>query len=352
MSRPSISLLVVVCAVMLVTATASPRSADSAPPTRSAKLLTTLRTVVARSNAPGAVMQVQTPTSTWRRAVGRAQLEPPVAMGVSARFRVASVTKVFVAAVVVDLVADGTLALEDTVEEWLPGRLPGGAGSAITVRDLLRHTSGLADGLEPLDPGGPVIVHTAPGPYRYANRNFIVLGEVVEAATASRFPEVLERRILGPLNLRSTEFPVARDVVPSGLAHGYLPGTPRLDVTVLPVTGAHAGMVSTVSDLARFERALFAGSVFPLELVRAMQAPGAGNPLVGYNAYGLGLMRYPSRCGPLWGHLGRVPGYTSFMLSSADGKRTVVLLLNVGETPNAVLVGGRVNRLVADALCM
>jgi D-alanyl-D-alanine carboxypeptidase len=64
-------------------------------------------------------------------------------MRVADRFRVGSITKTFVAAVVLQLVGEGRMSLDDTVERWVPGLVPGGAG--ITVRQLLNHTSGLFD---------------------------------------------------------------------------------------------------------------------------------------------------------------------------------------------------------------
>jgi D-alanyl-D-alanine carboxypeptidase len=317
-----------------------------APP-RDAKLRSTLASLVSRANAPGGVLVVQTPAGIWRRALGQAQLKPRKRMAVGARFRVASVTKPFTPALVLRLVADGILSLDDPVERWLPGRLPEGAGAVITVRDLLRHTSGIADPVERLSDAGPDLIVSPPGPYRYANRNYILLGRIIGAATGSTYDVELAERILKPLGLTYSELATG-NAVPAGLAHGYLPAAPRLDVTALPVTGAHAGLVSDAADLARFERALFSGRVIPRELVAMMQTPRsvAGYTDAGYYAYGLGLMRFSSRCGSAWGHFGRIPGYMSWMLSTPDGRRTVVALLNDGELPNPLLVRGGVHKLV------
>ena len=84
-----------------------------------------------------------------------------------------------------------------------------------------------------------------------------------------------------------------------------------------------------------------------------MQTPRSvvGYTEAGYNAYGLGLMRIASTCGSAWGHFGRIPGYMSWVLWTAEGKRTVVALLNDGELPNILLVRGGVHRLVTTALC-
>ena len=145
-----------------------------APAPRAAKLDGILKSIVSATGSPGAVLLVQTPTSTWQRATGVSSIKPRQAMKTTGRFRVASVTKVFTAAVVLRLAESGTLSLDDTVERWLPGRVPGGAGAAITSRQLLSHTSGLAD----LQYGGnPFGVDGPPGPFRYANWNFNLLGD-------------------------------------------------------------------------------------------------------------------------------------------------------------------------------
>jgi len=325
-------------------------TAAGAPAPRAAKLDGILKSIVAATGSPGAVLLVQTPTSTWQRATGVSSIKPRQAMKTTGRFRVASVTKVFTAAVVLRLAESGTLSLDDTVERWLPGRVPGGAGAAITIRQLLSHTSGLAD----LQYGGdPFGVDGPPGPFRYANWNFNLLGEIIAAATSSTFGAELARLILRPLQLSSTEL-LAPTEAPTNVVRGYSPGRPRYDFTaVWRDPGPAAGLISTATDLARFERALFTGNVVSSRLVGEMQTPGPvrGFVTVGYDAYGLGLMRYPSKCGLAWGHRGRIPGYTAFLLSTADGKRTVVVLLNVGEVPNSALLQGGVNRLVTTALC-
>jgi D-alanyl-D-alanine carboxypeptidase len=103
-----------------------------------------LRGIVASdspSAPPGAVALVRDAQGTWRGAAGLASLTPREAMRADDRFRVGSVTKTFTATLVLQLVAEGELRLDDTVERWLPGLLPD--GDRITIRQLLNHTSGL-----------------------------------------------------------------------------------------------------------------------------------------------------------------------------------------------------------------
>ena len=152
-------------------------------------------------------------------------LEPRVAMRASDRFRVASITKTFVATIVLQLEAEGKLDIDDPVERWLPGRVPSGA--SIMLRELLSHTSGIfnytddqafIDGIIanpsrawlPAEPLSVAFSHAAlfaPGTnWSYSNTNFILLAHVIEAVTGTPIEQQFQQRIFGPLHLR-------RDVV-------------------------------------------------------------------------------------------------------------------------------------------
>jgi D-alanyl-D-alanine carboxypeptidase len=329
---------------------------------RDDKLRRLLKAIVAQSNAPGGVLVVQTPTGTWRRAMGAARLVHSVGgpagarrrvpMRVTSRFRIASVTKTFTAALVLRLVADRLLSLDDSVEQRLPGRLPNGAGSQITIRDLLGHRSGLQNA----GGDGPIFVAGPPGRFHYADANYTLLRETGTAVSGSAYADALAARILQPLGLKDTELATWAQV-PAGLAHGYSVKrvsrkVPRLDFTTLANANdpAGAGLVSDADDLARFERALLTGQLIPSEFVALMKTPGRveDSDTLGYNAYGLGMMRFSTACGAAWGHRGRPAGYTSYLLSTADGKRTVVLLIN--DNPEWPL-NLKLNKLVTQALC-
>jgi CubicO group peptidase (beta-lactamase class C family) len=164
-----------------------------------------------------------------------AVLRPARRMRPGERFRVASVTKTFVATVVLQLVGEGRLGLDESVERHLPGLLP--QGRRITVRQLLNHTSGLYDYLEDapaqarfvgdVRPRQTVALAAsrplgfAPGTsWAYSNTGYQILGLMIERATREPLGRVLARRIFVPLDLRHTSFePPPR--VPKRVAHGY-----------------------------------------------------------------------------------------------------------------------------------
>ena len=272
------------------------------------------------------------------------------------RLRVASVTKTFVATVVLQLVGEGRLALDDKVEQRLPGLLRAAQGA--TVRQFLNHTSGLTGfpdeatfqrfREEPrlyVPPREAVAFATTspelfePGAgWAYTNAGYEVLGLLVERVTGDSLGHVLAQRIFEPLQLRHTSLE-PHPGSPEGSAHGYaLPGsdfveptaTQPHDVTdrVTPGVRAAGAIVSTVDDVARFYHALFSGQLLPPEMLRQMfrTVPTGSTP--GSNQQGLGVYRYERACGFAWGHGGVFTGYTTSVMASRDGSHVVVIAAN------------------------
>jgi len=256
-----------------------------------------------------------------------------------------------VAAVVLQLAGKGRLSLSDPVARYLPGIVPG--ADQITVRELLQHTSGLPDFdglpavLQPYLDGDLGYVWSprdlitlaiaqpptaAPGAaFAYSNTNYLVAGLIVEAVTGRPLGDELQERIFRPLHLRHTAFALA-GTSPRPSAHGYSipPGGSRLDVTALtPYSWAAGAIVSTAADVATFYRALLAGRVVRPALLGAMlrTVPDTHGDLPGQR-YGLGIARFPTRCGVAWGHNGDTPGYIVYALSSRRGGRQAVLFVN------------------------
>src|SRR3954464_14396307 len=268
---------------LLALAAAAPAVAASAARDRSAgretKLQHALDRVVA-TGVPGAVLLVREGRRTIRLASGHGNLKLKTPMRTRDRFRVGSITKPFVATAVLQLVGEHKLALEDTVERWLPALVPN--GERITVRQLLNHTSGLfafggdrdfvthafEDPLRAWTPQEIVAIATAHPPtfapgtaWSYSDTNYFILGMIVEAATGRPLAGELRRRILPPLRLRATSLPTEPDIA-GPHAHGYFL-RPLEDVTVgsPSVQWAAGALVSNADDLARFFRALDRKSV-------------------------------------------------------------------------------------------
>ena len=296
------------------------------------------------AGVPGAALLLRQGGRTIRLTSGYDNLKPRTPIRADDRFRVGSITKTFVATVVLQLVGERKLALDDTVERWLPGVVPN--GKRITVRQLLNHTSGLfsytndreflakanRDPLRVWTPRQLVAIatahkpHFAPGAgWSHADTNYVVLGLIVEKASGNSVGAELRRRILAPLRLRATSIPTAPRVA-GRYAHGYYL-RPLEDVSVgsPSVAWAAGALVSNADDLAVFFRALLRGRLLRPGLLRAMETTvesGAGA------GHGLGLAARRVPCGTVWGFSGGVPGYGTTAVSSKDGRRQVVLLLN------------------------
>jgi D-alanyl-D-alanine carboxypeptidase len=366
-----------------------PAASVSAPPvTRPAPDPATLQSLmdgVVEAGAPGAVALVRTGQRTWQGASGLGDLRARRPARPSDRFRIGSVTKSFVATAVLQLVAEGKLQLEDPVERWLPGAVPG--GDHITIRQLLNHTSGLynyTDELLAPTPASPTrqaiqqlatrsfrpqelvamaTRHRPPFPpgarFAYSNTNYILLGLIVEQATGQRVASQLQRRILGPLGLAATELPASPARLRGRHAHGYAPPDRAwlpsdgpaglLDVTQANPSWAWAAgaMISSAADLARFYQALLGGQLLPPRTLTAMQTTVDASEQYGAGAgYGLGLIRLPLGCGgQVWGHGGEIAGYATLAFSSADAARQVVLVDNLAPAP-----GGAIRSAINQAL--
>jgi D-alanyl-D-alanine carboxypeptidase len=304
------------------------------------------RSLVA-GGAPGAIVYVRTATGVRSATAGVARLRPRAPMRVADRYRIGSITKTFVATVVLELAAEGKLGLDDPVERWLPGLVPDGA--AITLRQLLNHSSGLFDYADdqpfiaketanpslhwtPLELLGVAFVHPPNFPagsaWAYSNTGYILLGLVIEAVTGEKLDQVLDERIFRPLRLRATSFPSDKSIQPP-VAHGYYLRdgnlkdlTPVLDPSVAWAAGQ---MVSRVADLSTFFAALLQGRLVPAPFLSEMKP--ASPPRSGW-APGLGLLTTRTRCGPAFGHGGDIVGWHNEVLATANGRRVAVVMVN------------------------
>ncbi|GAB2861524.1 serine hydrolase domain-containing protein [Streptomyces deserti] len=300
-------------------------SASAAPPTD-----TILPLLVTRGGAPAAALLAQEGTGTRYAHAG-----PGISR--SDHFRAGSITKTFIATVVLQLAAEHRLSLSDTVERHLPGlvRGSGNDGRALTLRSLLTHTSGLydftadTDGTVPVTPLQAVrIALTHPpadrGRFSYSNTNYVLLGLVVDQVTGHSYATEAERRIIAPLGLTGTSFPGSRASLPS--PHGRAYAADGTDVTDLDprVAGAAGEMVTTLADLDRFYAALLGGELLPPRWLREMLDTRAAR-----GAYGMGLFPEKLPCGTtVWGHNGHISGSYVRAAATVGGRRVLTFRVN------------------------
>jgi D-alanyl-D-alanine carboxypeptidase len=315
-----------------------------------------LRAIVA-TGVPGAVAVAVGPGGRVEAAAGLADLRTGEALTVDHRFRIGSVTKIFVAALVLELVEEGLLDLDGDAAPFAEG---------ITIRQLLNHTSGLPDFIDDpvafFEPYRRDLAHRweleardelrlvmerprlfPPGEgWSYHGSNYIVLRLLVEEATGMTLRDALRQRILAPLGLDRTD--LVERPLRGDCARGYLPadnpvlpgGPEPVDVTEIdvPFHRAGGGVVSTAGEIARMLHAQLGGELLPDRLRKEM-LDAVESDWEETDRYGLGIGeitslmgRQRSPCGAAWGHLGFSAGYTAIALSSEDGERQVVICAN------------------------
>ena len=276
-------------------------------------------------DAPGIAAAVRMDDGRqWIGAVGVSELVDETPLDASDPFKIASITKTFTAAVVLQLVGEGALTLDDSLEQWYPGFA---RGDEITLRQLLNHSSGIPDygtvveyqtsmdqpwtdeELVALVDGEPLLFE--PGnDWSYSNTNYVLLGLVVDAATGLSWESEMEQRLLVPLGLDSTRLPDFTDgwgdVVP-----GYIEGVDYTD-TVHPSAASAAGcLVSTAEDLVMWSSEYFGGDV--LDANEAGARVEDPIPVGGPFSYGLGVLIVDDVDGLEWGHNGALNGYASWV---------------------------------------
>ncbi|MFD9910664.1 serine hydrolase domain-containing protein [Streptomyces sp. NPDC059063] len=327
---------------------------------------------VVRGGIPGVTAQAEDAYGSWHGTSGVGDLRERTPRRADDRFRAGSITKTFVATVVLQLEAEGVLDIDDTVGEWLPGVVSGHGhdGDKITIRRLLNHTSGIHDYTEDPDvhrayytpeffknrhrtwtPDRLVAVAMRHEPdfdpgeaWRYSNTNYILAGMIIERATGNAYADEIRERVIEPLHLDATSAPGTESRLPKPSSHGYAklsaaaPGTAydvtdtTYDVTDMnpSISGAAGEMISDAADLNRYYAALMRGELLPRRQLAEMTTtvPTGGGQLGG-GRYGLGVLRVELPCGTvLWGHGGSIHGSLTLALTTPRGGHSLAFNFN------------------------
>ncbi|MEU6857729.1 serine hydrolase domain-containing protein [Glycomyces sp. NPDC046736] len=295
---------------------------------------------------PGAAVHAGDADEAWTLTSGTATLFPTRPITEDDHFRIASQSKTFTAAVVLQLVDEGAVDLDAPIGAYLPGVVDGDGydEDAISVRQILQHTAGLPrDAQNPAaEPDGSFTLAElvrsgltqpplyAPGEgWTYSNIGYLIAGMLIEEVTGQAVGAAVTERIIVPLGLAETSFPAPGD---NSLASPYLPGYQGFWVGPVgfwtEVTfsfemsrASSAGAVnSTLGDLTEFYRALAAGEVVSEESLAQMRTT-VDAPALGVD-YGLGLFKLDLSCGgEAWGHAGNLTtGHSSVTMTTDDGR--------------------------------
>jgi D-alanyl-D-alanine carboxypeptidase len=337
--------------------------------TRLQATLDRLRTKLA---IPGVSVTILLPDGTsWTGVSGLANVAAGTPVKPTTAFALASMSKTFISALLVELIEEGRIRLTDSAARFLPG-LVTPLDRRITVAMLLDHTSGLNDYFlnpkidTPLqaDPtrawSTDEALHYVRKPYfapgrgwHYSNTNYLLLGLIAERVTGQSLDVAIRRRLLDPNGLTRTWYQGA-EKSRTTLAHGYrFPGT-RLTVRPIDlddgsgiapfrsVVSAAAGagsLAGTSGDLARWARRLYSGEVLgpagTARLLSGFSATAAYRPSV---AYGYGVQAVVIDGHPSLGHSGRLLGFRGVVRHLPVEGLTIALLTNQSRADPATIV--------------
>ena len=293
-------------------------------------------------------------------AVGVSDRTTNTPMKPSDRLLLGSVGKTYASAVALQMIAEGRFGLDDTLEKFFGkepwfGRIAN--ASAITVRHLMTHTSGLVryefnpkfttdlsaqpdkvwsgvDRLSYLFDAKPPF---APGAgWEYSDTNYIVLGMIIEQVAKGSYYDELRKRILVPFGLKDTVPADSRTV--QGLVQGYAgPNNPFGGKDEMITDGRFAvnpqfewtggGLAVTALDLARWGKVLYEGKVLTPQSM-ALLLDGVQAKLGPESKYGLGVIIRPSPLGITYGHSGFMPGYQTELMYFPELKTSVAVQVN------------------------
>ncbi|WP_326667311.1 serine hydrolase domain-containing protein [Streptomyces sp. NBC_01257] len=337
-------------------AIASPVPSAPLPPLNAAVLRAAIDDLE-RPPSTAAQLRVGGTAGYWRGAEGVADVETRRPVTVYDKVRIGSITKAFVATVVLQLVGEGRVGLDAPVQRVLPGLLPA-RFSPVTVAHLLNHTSGLPDHVGIPEPVSAEDVfrhrfdHWSPqewvatvtnGPLKFApgtgqeyrGINYALAALIIDKVTGRPYGEAVKARILRPLDLAHTVVPGNDLRIRGRHVRGYLAmadGGLR-DITAYDQSSARGegDMISTTGDLDRMLVALFSGELLPPELLQLMFTlpPDDVRMLDGSPArYSAGLQQVTVNGVTLWGKTGETYGYKNAAFSTRDQQRRFVLSCN------------------------
>lgn len=330
---------------------------------------------------PGATLGVVLANGeSFGLAVGVSDRDLKTPMKPESKMLAGSVGKTFAAATALQLIKEGKIGLDDKVEKYLGGeawfpRLPN--AKAITVRQLMNHTSGLVryefkeqftkdlttnpqktwkpaellayllDEKPPFEAGKG---------WEYSDTNYIVLGMIIEKVTGRRFYDEANRRLIQPLKLKDT---VPQDGPRlKGVVQGYAgPNNPFGGKDAMIQNGTFAinpqfewtggGYASTSEDLARWAKMIYEGKAFSSDLLPQV-LDGVSAPMLGRETkYGLGVIIRKTSLGTTYGHGGFFPGYMTDMMYFPNQRVAVAVQVNTSVGRN---LGKPLSRVLVEVM--
>ncbi len=333
----------------VVAAPANPTAATTPLPAQLVgKLDAAAKQASSQIAASGVIVGVRSPTGTWTKAYGVADPATKTPMTVGMHTRIGSITKTFTGTLILQLVQQGKVSLDDTIDKYVVG-VPN--GNRVTLRMLANMTSGVAsytfspkftdvyfaDPATVFTPDQVLAIGLAepamfePGAqYSYSNTNTVLLGKVIEKVTGQPVEQAYRSGIFTPLGLTNTSYPGASSSIPEPYPQGFTlqgdaatPDRPSNATNWNPQWAWTAGeLISDMTDLLTYGRALGTGQGLLDDATQVQRLTSFPDP-AGYS-YGLA-----AGCGNGWvGHMGELPGYNTALYHDTTTDTTVAVQTN------------------------
>jgi D-alanyl-D-alanine carboxypeptidase len=307
-----------------------------------------------KHKAMGSLTIVKDDQVVYTRAIGYAQIDGSVQKPLTAanRFRIASITKMFTATMILQLVEEGKLKLTDTLDKFFP-QIPN--AKRITIVQILSHRSGIPNVRRDQNSQGNVnttpitkdemlalIAKATPGfepdsKQSYSNSGYFLLGLIIEELTGKPYEEALKERITSKIGLKDTYTATGNIDVNKNEALTYI----HFGGDWKPVAETHPSIlfgggqiVSTPNDLAKFIQALFDGRIVSKENLDQMKAIRVGDVL------GLGMEAFTFAGKTFYGHAGGGDNYGSWLAYQPEEKLAVAYTTNAKIYPVVNIVRG------------
>ena len=324
----------------------------------------------------GAVLVGYEDKILYQQAFGLANREWDIANTVNTKFNLASISKQFTAAIVLQLEEEGKLKLNQTISEYYPAYRKD-VGKKVTLHQLLTHQSGIpnytslpfvwSDSLYRKYSREDLVTKFASGDlefkpgsqYQYNNSGYLILSLIIEQVTGKPFAEVFEERIAQPLQLQFTGVDDRQKIIPQRAA-GYVKASDGYENTysmyMQNLQGA-GNLYGTVGDLFQWGQSLFGGKLLSLKSVERMARPYTDAnqqwipPYENRYGYGVGVAKIPmpdQKPTTMVFHSGHIRGFSGFIAYYPSKKYTVIILSNTSEVSTARM--NLINLEVAQAL--
>jgi CubicO group peptidase (beta-lactamase class C family) len=294
----------------------------------------------------GSILVAENGRVIYKKGFGMANMEWNIPNQPDTKFRIASITKQFTAALVLQLVEEGRIKLDGKITDYLTDYRKD-TGEKVTIHQLLNHTSGIPDykdvSSNPYSPADFVKKHVSgnlefePGTkYKYNNGGYSILGAIIEKVTGKSYEAVLQARILAPAGMTNSGYADNRALLEKQASSyektpaGYVIA-PYIDMSIPYAAGS---MYSTVEDLYKWDQALFEGKILSADSKKLMFMPGLSN-------YGYGIRITDQPIGKsnqttkvIWHGGAGINGFASLISRAVEKRQTVIILDNAGNALN------------------